>query len=127
MSSIDVNESHPLEQVLLRIRGDMLKNFTKKWSAHQHYNTDGTPDVDCKASIVLDGLWKLNRSKCCHDNTCLETDVGDIPTGCIYTPNKNSYFCEQHKNEQLTFNVDGHQMPVKPSEIKLSKFTSKIT
>ena len=73
----------------------------------------------------MDGLWKINRAKFCHDGISLSTDVGEIPTGCIYSPRKNSYYCERHKDEQLSFNVDGHKMPVKPSDIKVSRLTSK--
>ncbi len=124
VSSKDANDSQPIESTLAEIRGEMLKNFTTKWSKHRHTKVDGADDEKCSAALVMDGLWKINRAKCCYDEVYVATDMGDLQTGCIATPGFNSYYCDQHKNEQLIFNLETEKIAVKPKDIKLSRIRS---
>jgi hypothetical protein len=67
---------------------------------------------------------RRNRAKCCFDDVYVATDVGDLQTGFIATPAFNSYYCDQHKNEQLVFNLEKEKIAIKPTDIKLSRIRS---
>lgn len=77
-------------------------------------------EEQCKKTITFDGLWKVNRSKCCYDKLYMQTDFGDVEIGCTDTPVRGSYFCRIHRACDLGFNVENKILFFKPHEIKLS-------
>ena len=84
----------------------------RKWSAHLHND-----QAKCNLTITLDGLWKTSRTKCCFDELYIKTDFGDIKIGCPRTPLPHSYYCKEHQDCSLSFDVDGIKKKFKPSDI----------
>ena len=78
----------------------------------------------------MDGNWKIARQKCAFENSHVETvEFGKIPTGCILTPAYGSYFCDKHKDHQLSINyATGADrrciLKIKPQDIKLSNLSN---
>ena len=71
-----------------------------------------------------DGLWKINRLKCAYDNLFVNTqEINPIQTGCINTPMRNSYFCQEHMivEPSLNFYINDKLTPIRLSSIKQSK------
>jgi hypothetical protein len=104
-----------IDDAINKISGSLFKVFTSKWSQHQHNN-----DVsNCTLTLTYDGNWKLDRSKCCYENKWINcNEFGDIQTGCLNTPMKKSYFCHEHQNKQLCFQLDNEFVYMDPAEIK---------
>ena len=78
---LSINES------ITKIKGDLFPAFVRKWSSHKCQ-----AEEQCKKTITFDGLWKVNRSKCCYDKLYMQTDFGDVEIGCTDTPVRGPYF-----------------------------------
>ena len=89
-----------------------MSNFTRNWSTHIHNHSL------CNKTLTFDGLWKIHRAKCSYQKGKLKSnEFGKIVTGCINTPNRNSFFCSAHKDKQLFFNVNEKYIPLNPKSI----------
>ena len=54
-------------------------------------------------------------------------DFGDIQIGCPQTPKRNNYYCEKHKNNNLTFNNGFGKISFLPKQIVWTRIkTSEI-
>ena len=92
--------SNQLDEAIDSIISSVSSNFTKKWSQHDHI----IPDALCGFTITIDGNWKLTRAKCCFDSIFIRIkEFGKLITGCLKTPNINSYFCKNHHGKDLIF------------------------
>ncbi len=49
--------------------------------------------------------------------------INTVPTGCILTPNRGGYYCDQHQKpiEKLNFNVNGVSLAIPISTIILTQ------
>ena len=104
----------------MAIQGSLSKNFAKKWTNHTHAKTT----LNCNKVLVLDGNWKCNRLKCTYDNTWKKSiEFGEIRLGCPRTPQRGSYYCNQHKDYKLSFQVNGTFLEIAPKDIKLSRIS----
>ena len=99
--------------MLKEFKSKLFSAFTNKWTQHQH----NVPH--CNSAVVFDGNWKTARAKCCFDCVDYPSKVlGNIPIGCTQTPNRRSFYCEQHKSHSLSFTVGDTIKMIKPNDIK---------
>jgi hypothetical protein len=78
----------------------------KKWSKHSHPSDKVKLIRNCMKALVFDGNWKVNRLKCAFSNVVLPNiHFGPLPTGCINSPERKSYYCSdpKHAKNQLIF------------------------
>jgi hypothetical protein len=105
-----------IDDAIRGIKSEMMKTFVTKWSKHKCSDTS-----QCKMTITFDGIWKIQRFKCCYENVFVKTDFGDIQIGCNESPTRGSYFCTAHRECDLGFRVEGKTLYFKPHEIKTTK------
>ena len=112
---------HPIDAVLRKSKSTFMPNFTRKWSQHDHGVSD------CKKTITMDGCWKIFRTKCAFDLDEVETvEFDNIVTGCRVTPSVNSYFCNEHRNYELSFNAGDSVVKLNPNSISLGRLSKKF-
>ena len=100
------------------MKKDFVSNFTRKWSTHRHK----VSKEPCNKILVLDGNWKCNRLKCAYDNVWRKSnEFGEYRVGCKNTPEKLSYFCDEHKDYEMIFRKGDSLFKLKPKDIKLSR------
>lgn len=115
------NESNgnPIDASLTTIKGKLFGNFVKKWSCHTH------KDEHCNKTITLDGNWKISRLKCSYDNVIFSSaEFGEMPLGCVHTPDRKSYYCAQHKSENLVFFNGEKYLSIQPKNIQWTRFSN---
>ena len=117
---MNVDGLHPVDYAIKQIYSTLFCNFTKKWSKHCH--TDAVKD--CNKMLVLDGNWKCNRIKCTFDNLWKKSvEFGECQIGCPKTPQRLSYYCSQHKEYELEFNIENEVVKIQPKDIKISRIS----
>ena len=85
--------------------------------------------LNCSKLLVLDGNWKCNRIKCAYEKGSVESsELGQINIGCVKSPVRNSYFCEDHQkhNKVLTFKGEDKAYTYDVKQIIPSKPKCKI-
>ncbi|CAF1047938.1 unnamed protein product [Brachionus calyciflorus] len=97
--------------------------FTSKWSGNNH--TINCKADNCSQIISIDGNYKINRLKCFFSSTKIKSEefgkkclnfnliqkhqylfrliLENIEIGCLNTPIRGSYFCEEHKKLDPNF------------------------
>ncbi len=114
------NGDNPIDVVLKVIKPSIFALFIHKWSKHKHNAND------CWICLIVDGNWKLCRSKCLFGGNFIETeDFGFIDTGCTQTPMRNSYYCAEHQKYEMQFKFEDNYITINPVLIikyKPSKF-----
>ena len=116
-----LNNEQPIDIHIDSIKSNIVNNFTRKWSNHIH------SDKNCNKTITFDGLWKIWRNKCSSNNGILNSpEFNSISIGCPNTPERGSYFCKDHKNQQLEFLVNGHLLRLDPTLIKPKSMSKYI-
>jgi len=84
-----------LDTAISHIRADLFETFVKKWSGDFHCSQCN--HNHCSTIINIDGIWKITRCKCGHEEIFLNSpEVKPIKTGCRLSPKLNSYYCEHH-------------------------------
>ena len=79
----------------------IFKYFVKKWSSDHHLKLCKNPN--CSKIINIDGNWKTARLKCMHEDFFFKSpEFNPIKIGCIKTPQRLSYFCEEHSGNFFT-------------------------
>jgi hypothetical protein len=117
VTHVDDNSEHePFADAFKIVKTTFFKNFVNKWSQHKHDHPH------CNKTITFDGDWKVWRLKCCYENLAYTSkEFGPIWTGCLKTPNRQSYFCLQHQSAELKFNYEDTVIKLKPADIKPTK------
>ena len=113
--------SYPIDDGIMLIKNTIATNFTKKWFNHQH----AQQTINCSQTITIDGNWKISRPKCCNDNGIYRSpEFGDVRLGCIYTPARGSYNCQQHVDCKLIFDINGRTKEFLPMMIKTTRLST---
>ena len=82
---------------LEKIRPSLFGRFVSKWSKHKH--SEDKHDKNCSLLINIDGNFKCSRMKYLFLGIDIEfKEYKNINIGCFKTPERGSYFCEQHLN-----------------------------
>ena len=116
---------HPIDAKIKEIKDEFFSSFVAKWCTHEHKNAINKEP--CNKILVLDGNWKCNRLKCAYDNAWKKSpEFGDYRIGCPNTPERQSYFCTDHKGFKLEFQIAGAPFQVKPSDIRISRLSKYL-
>lgn len=114
------SNSNPIDEILDIIKPSLLPAFVTKWSDHKHLNSNPL----CNFTLTMDGDWKLGRAKCLHGDLYYNSEeFGSIKIGCKNTPDRQSYFCKDHRQYETKFQVHDDVIVVNPSLIKLQKLS----
>jgi hypothetical protein len=105
----------PVNELLQKYKSTFLTNFINKWSAHQHFDECQS----CNLCLVMDGNWKVGRPKClCGDVITPSPEFGDLNIGCVQVPNRNSYYCNEHKDMQVYYKFNDTKIAINPNLIQ---------
>lgn len=108
-----------IDDALSKIRTKLFPHFVSKWTGAAHKNA--CKHKHCSKAIVFDGNWKTARMKCADSQLHIKSDELDlIQIGCVNTPERGSYYCENHKRDEPTlgFYVNNVLVPIRLSTIK---------
>jgi len=115
---------HPVDFEIKKIKKSLFRNFTNKWSRHVH----AKPTLNCNKILVLDGNWKTNRLKCSYDNYWRQgVEFDDYRVGCPNTPQRLNYFCHEHKDFKLQFQMGTETIQLQPKDIHISRISKLLS